>query len=101
MQVQKRVGDLIRVIDSLLVEMQTRGSHWTGFLDKLAVINMAYTQVGRVGGVPLKAHNSCITHSSQAAHPNVGLFAAADHAGAALIAAAVHCLPKVCGQPRH
>lgn len=44
-QVQKRVADLIRVIDKLLVEMQTQGSHWKGFLDKLAVINIAHHQV--------------------------------------------------------
>lgn len=44
-QVQKRITDLIRVIDGLLVDMQTQGSHWKGFLDKLAVINMAHHQV--------------------------------------------------------
>jgi hypothetical protein len=44
-QVQKRITDLIRVIDGLLVEMQTQGSHWKGFLDKLAVINITHHQV--------------------------------------------------------
>jgi heme oxygenase len=33
------------VIDGLLVDMQQRGVHWKGFLDKLAVINMAHHQV--------------------------------------------------------
>jgi hypothetical protein len=37
--------DLIRVIDGLLADMQQRGAHWKGFLDKLAVINMAHHQV--------------------------------------------------------
>jgi len=46
LQVQQRVADLIRIIDGLLVEMQTQGSHWAGFLDKLAVINMTHAQVG-------------------------------------------------------
>lgn len=54
------------MIDSLLVEMQTRGSHWTGFLDKLAVINMAYTQV-RVGA--LGAHHAWSALSSSCMAP--------------------------------
>jgi len=44
-QVQQRVTDLIRVIDTLLMEMQTHGAHWTSFLDKLAVINVTHMQV--------------------------------------------------------
>lgn len=44
-EVQKRVVDLIRVIDGLLADMQQRGAHWKGFLDKLAVINMAHHQI--------------------------------------------------------
>lgn len=43
---QQRVAELIRIIDSLLIEMQTHMTHWTGFLDKLAVINMTHAQVG-------------------------------------------------------
>eukprot|EP00775_Hariotina_reticulata_P003961 gene3961-4214_t len=43
--VQQRATDLVRVIDMLLMEMQTRGAHWTSFLDKLAVINMTHMQL--------------------------------------------------------
>lgn len=57
-QVQKRITDLIRVIDGLLVDMQTQGSHWKGFLDKLAVINMAHHQVLQL------ANKQHVTHSS-------------------------------------
>ncbi len=45
LQVQQRIAELIRVIDSLLVEMQTQGAHWISFLDKLAVVNVLHTQV--------------------------------------------------------
>lgn len=58
MQVQKRITDLIRIIDGLLVDMQTQGSHWKGFLDKLAVINMAHHQVLQL------ANKQHVTHSS-------------------------------------
>lgn len=57
-QVQKRITDLIRIIDGLLVDMQTQGSHWKGFLDKLAVINMAHHQVLQL------ANKQHVTHSS-------------------------------------
>lgn len=42
------MADLIRVIEGLLADMQQRGAHWKGFLDKLAVINMAHHQVREV-----------------------------------------------------
>jgi hypothetical protein len=45
-QVQERVAELIRTLDTLLMEMHSRGIHWKSFLDKLSVINNTYTAVG-------------------------------------------------------
>jgi hypothetical protein len=43
--VQERVAELIRTIDTLLMEMHNRGMHWKAFLDQLSVINNTYTAV--------------------------------------------------------
>jgi hypothetical protein len=45
LQVQERVAELIRTLDTLLMEMQSRGIHWKSFLDQLSVINNTYTAV--------------------------------------------------------
>lgn len=45
LQVLQRVEDLIRVIHVLIVELDSRATHWTGMLDKMNVINMNYMQV--------------------------------------------------------
>lgn len=70
-QVQKRITDLIRIIDGLLVDMQTQGSHWKGFLDKLAVMNMAHHQVLQLAN---KQQHSA-SEGSAAVHPGTGVVA--------------------------
>uniref|UniRef100_A0A383VKB3 Uncharacterized protein n=1 Tax=Tetradesmus obliquus TaxID=3088 RepID=A0A383VKB3_TETOB len=44
-KVQERVAELIRTLDTLLMEMHSRGIHWKSFLDQLSVINNTYTAI--------------------------------------------------------
>ncbi|KAF6262861.1 hypothetical protein COO60DRAFT_1699022 [Scenedesmus sp. NREL 46B-D3] len=44
-KVQERVAELIRTIDTLLMEMHSRGIHWKSFLDQLSVINNTHTAI--------------------------------------------------------
>jgi hypothetical protein len=101
-QVQKRVTDLIRVIDGLLVDMQQRGVHWKGFLDKLAVINMAHHQVRAAVllCMPQQVPALNFTRTFPCENSHVGLIDA-DNDGAAPSAAPVHSVPQICGQSRH
>lgn len=44
------MAELIRTLDTLLMEMHSRGIHWKSFLDQLSVINNTYTAVGGYSG---------------------------------------------------
>lgn len=87
------MDDLIRVIDTLLYEMQAHGAHWQALLDKLNVINMNYMQVTQ----PLHWYASVYPGTVRSVLLLTGSLPVSVVDGRdATIVAAVHRLPQVC-----